>query len=84
MLPSSPFRAFRSRGLLAVIAAVLVRCTPEAAPCIALPGASVFVTPDLASPRQHEAIKYEQMKAVALRGRAALWKAYAGLRAARH
>ena len=84
MLPSSPFRALRSRGLLAVLAAVLVRCTPDAAPCIALPGASVFVTSGPVSPRQHEAIGYEQMKAVALRGRAALSRAYDGLRAARH
>lgn len=83
MLPSSPFRAFRSRGLLAVLAAILVRCTPEVAPCIALAGASVFVTADPASPRQREAVGNEQMKAMALWGRAALSKAYNVLRAPR-
>lgn len=84
MLPSSPFRALRSRGLLAVLAAVLVRCAPEAAPCIALPGASVFVATDPSSTRQPVAVGYEQAKAVALWGRAALSKAYADFRAAGH
>ena len=41
---SSILRFARSCALLAVLAALLVRCSPDVAPCVALLGASIFVT----------------------------------------
>lgn len=61
-----PFRSLRLRGALALCAAILVRCSPEIGPCIALPGSSVYVLP---SGAQSPA---DRVVALALQGRAAL------------
>ena len=65
------FRSIRMRGLLAVAMAVLVRCTPDAAPCVALPGSSIFLLPR-AMEAYRDAVVTQSMS-LALRGRAAPW-----------
>jgi len=65
------FRSLSLRGLLAVTAAVLVRCSPEVAQCIALPGSSIFLSP----PRDDLHLRVDDAMArtwQALQGRAAL------------
>lgn len=64
------FRSIPYRGFLALAAAFLVRCTPEVAQCIALPGSSIYVTPSMAAPPQNGAV--HATLSVALQGRAAL------------
>jgi len=49
---STLFRSLSLRGLLAVAVAVLVRCSPEVAQCIALPGSSIYLAAPPADPSQ--------------------------------
>lgn len=58
-------RSIRFRGVLALLAAAVVRCTPDVAACVALPGSSVYVLPHT------EAISGRDVLAMALQGRAA-------------
>jgi len=67
---SPSFRSIPYRSFLALAAAFLVRCTPEVAQCIALPGSSIYVTPPMTAPPPHGAV--HATLAVALQGRAAL------------
>jgi hypothetical protein len=71
-------RSFPYRSILALAAAVLVRCTPDVAQCIALPGSSIYVTPPMTAPSPHGAV--HATLAVALQGRAALLALAAQLR----
>lgn len=68
MLPSL-FRSIRTRSLLAVAMAVLVRCSPDAAPCVALPGSSIFLWPRAMEPQHHAPVAASTSSA--LQGRAA-------------
>ena len=65
-MTSPSLRFFRFRGLLAVVAALLVRCSPDAAQCVALPGSSVYLLP------RSDPTPSGSLAALALRGRAAL------------
>ena len=71
-------RSVPYRSVLALAAAVLVRCTPDVAQCIALPGSSIYVTPRMTASPQHGAV--HATLAVALQGRAALLALAARLR----
>ena len=51
--------------MLALLAAAVVRCTPDVAACVALPGSSVYVLPPT------EVKSSRDILAVALQGRAA-------------
>jgi hypothetical protein len=62
---TSVFRSIRARGLLAVIAAVILRALPDGAQCVALPGASIYMLPN---PRVSPA---PRVGTLALQGRAA-------------
>ncbi len=70
-MPPSLTRWMRTRGILAVLAAALVRCAPDVGPCVALPGASIIM-----ASRSENAAGLAPMlhsaSALALRGRAAL------------
>jgi len=65
------FRSLSLRGLLAVAAAVLVRCSPEVAQCIARPGSSIYLAAPKADPSQAGSTVSAGTRP-ALRGRAAL------------
>ena len=70
-MTSPTLRFFRFRGLLAVVAALLVRCSPDAVQCVALPGSSVYLLP------RSDPTPSGRLAALALRGRAALFDAIA-------
>lgn len=63
------FRSIRTRGLLAVAMAALVRCTPDATPCVALPGSSIFLLPRAIETYRNAVVA--QSMSSALQGRAA-------------
>ena len=70
-MPPSLTRWIRTRGILAVLVAALVRCAPDVAPCVALPGASIIMASRAADATGLTPMLYHA-RTLALQGRAAL------------